>query len=76
MFNKTTSSQFLKYGSIVSINIFEEKPYKESAAIYLKVIPYLYFYKNHVFINVDEGIALLLVTDSNRTPTEEFVIHR
>lgn len=79
MFNKTTSFIFQKYGGILSE--ISKIQYLQMSHVELKLknksIDNFYFYNEDVFIKVNEGIVLLVVsTDTTEPSNEQFVIHR
>lgn len=79
MFNKTTSLAFQEYGNIQNAlpkTVFS-KIRNKVMRIQNKTINRLYSYNTDVFIRVEKGIALLLVSTSpNQNEINRFVIHR
>lgn len=79
MFNKTTSLAYQHYGSIVD-NLPKAHLTKgqiKSMKIQTKDIERLYSYDRDVYVKVEKGIVLLLVSDVPDTDfIERFVIHR
>lgn len=79
MFNKTTSFIFQKYGGILSE--ISKLQHLQMSHMEMKLknksIDCFYYFTEDVFIRVNEGIALLVVsTDINDPTYEQFVIHR
>ncbi len=79
MFNKTTSFIFQKYGAITSE--LTKLQYLKMSHVELKLknksIDSFYSYNEDVYVKVNEGIVLLVVsTDANEPANEQFVIHR
>lgn len=79
MFNKTTSFIFQKYGSILSE--ISSGQALQMAHVEMKLknksIDHFYYFNEDVFIKVNDGIALLVVSNNIDEPScEQFVIHR
>lgn len=78
MYDKTTSAQFRKYGSIYD----EEKDLNKNDLIQRqivtsdKVISSLYNFLEPAYIEIVEGMASILISDSNSGDFKIFVVHR
>ena len=78
MYDKTTSAQFRKYGSIYD----EEKDLNKNDLIQRqivtsdKVISSLYNFLEPAFIEIVEGMASILISDSNSGDFKLFAVHR
>lgn len=78
MYDKTTSAQFRKYGSIYD----EEKDVNKNDLIQKqivtsdKVISSLYNFFEPAYIEVVEGMASILISDSNSGDFKLFAVHR
>ncbi|MDF9825493.1 AraC-like DNA-binding protein [Breznakia sp. PF5-3] len=81
MFNKTTSFIFQKYGEIfqdLSRSRHKSKPGgRKINKISNKKVNFMYCNNDDTYIRVDDGIVMLVVTtDIETAPIEQFVIHR
>jgi len=78
MYDKTTSAQFRKYGSIYD----EEKDLNKNDLIQRqivtsdKVISSLYNFLEPAYIEIVEGMASILISDSNSGDFKLFAVHR
>lgn len=78
MYDKTTSAQFRKYGSIYD----EEKDLNKNDLIRKqivtsdKVISSLYNFLEPAYIEIVEGMASILISDSNSGDFKLFAVHR
>ena len=78
MYDKTTSAQFRKYGSIYD----EEKDLNKNDLIQRqivtsdKVISSLYNFLEPAYIEIVEGMASILISDSNSGDFKIFAVHR
>ncbi|MBS5939061.1 AraC family transcriptional regulator [Clostridium sp.] len=78
MYDKTTSAQFRKYGSIYD----EEKDMNKNDLIRKqivtsdKVISSLYNFLEPAYIEIVEGMASILISDSNSGDFKLFAVHR
>ena len=78
MYDKTTSAQFRKYGSVYD----EEKDLNKNDLIQRqivtsdKVISSLYNFLEPAYIEIVEGMASILISDSNSGDFKLFAVHR
>lgn len=79
MFNKTTSFIFNRYGEIINdlTRLRQKKMSHTILRLKEKEITYFYQYSSDVYVKVDSGIVMLVVsTDDTCKEYERFVIHR
>lgn len=79
MFNKTTSISFKVYGTIFNEDHVQEIVGYQQRIMRIKnkTINRFYQYSDEIFIKVDKGLVLLLVsTDDTFEHVEKFVVHR
>ena len=78
MYNKTSSPQFRKYGSIYdeAKDVEKENLILKQIVTSDKVISSLYNFSEPVYIEVVEGMAAILISDSNNGNFKLFAIHR
>ena len=78
MYDKTTSAQFRKYGSI-----YDEAKYIDNSNLILKqiatsdkVISSLYNFSEPTYVEIVEGMASILISDSINGDFKLFAVHR
>lgn len=78
MYNKTSSPQFRKYGSIYdeTKNVQSDDLIRKKIVTSDRVISSLYNFSEPVYIEVIEGIASILISDSSNGEFKLFAIHR
>ncbi len=77
MYNKTTSAYFLKYGKITDSFKTNKKLKKKKYKITNKEVNTLYAYDTSVYIEVVEGMAIVVIGNQDLTVEPQlFVIHR
>ncbi|MEG2751654.1 MAG: hypothetical protein RR916_07595, partial [Anaerorhabdus sp.] len=77
MYNKTTSAYFLKYGKITDSFKTNKKLKKKKYKITNKEVNMLYSYDTSVYIEVVEGMAIVVIGNQDLTVEPQlFVIHR
>lgn len=78
MYDKTTSAEFRKYGSVYDESIDVEKNDLIIKQIVTsdKVISSLYYFLEPTYIEVVEGMAAILISDSSNSNFKLFAIHR
>lgn len=78
MYDKTTNVEFKKYGSIYdeAKDVEKENLILKQIVTSDKVISSLYNFSEPVYIEVVEGMAAILISDSNNGNFKLFAIHR
>lgn len=78
MYDKTTSAQFRKYGSIYDENkhVNKEGLIQKQVVTSDKVISSLYSFSEVSYIEIVEGMASILISDSNSSGFKLFAVHR
>ena len=78
MYNKTSSPQFRKYGSIYdeTKNVQSDDLIRKNIVTSDRVISSIYNISEPVYIEVIEGIASILISDSSNGEFKLFAIHR
>ncbi|MGL4848849.1 MAG: helix-turn-helix domain-containing protein [Clostridium sp.] len=78
MYDKTTSSLFLKYGQVYDENneINKEEFIKREIITRDKTISSLYNFSETVYVEVKEGMAYILIGEFRNTDLKLFAIHR
>ena len=78
MYDKTTSAQFRKYGSIYDEKKDMNKDYliRKQIVTSDKVVSSLYNFLEPAYIEIVEGMASILISDSNSGDFKLFAVHR